>query len=184
MKKALSIVFLFSFALLASCASEQQPAGGAAATTTVLVVRHTEKASEADDSPLSEAGVRRAEALARAAEASGVSAIYITQFRRSLDTARPLSERLGVPVTQAPVQNLQDPGDYGRKLARQIVEKHRGQTVLVVGHSNTVPSVVEELTGRAGAAGQVEYGDLFVVTVPPEGPTRLVRAQFGFAPAR
>jgi 2,3-bisphosphoglycerate-dependent phosphoglycerate mutase len=148
-------------------------------STVVLIVRHAEKASDAEDSPLTEAGARRAQALARAANEAGVSAIYTTQLKRNRDTAQPLAQQLGIGVTEMPV-DLQNPGDYGKRLAADIVAKHRGQTVLVVGHANTVAPIVEGLTGRAAALGDIQYGDLFVVTIPPTEPAGVIKAQYGF----
>ncbi|HWS53055.1 MAG TPA: phosphoglycerate mutase family protein [Pyrinomonadaceae bacterium] len=149
--------------------------------TTVLLVRHAEKASDADDSPLTEAGSQRAQALVRVAEGAGVSAIYSSQFARNRDTARPLSERAGVAVTEAPV-NLSNPGDYGKTLARDILDRHAGGTVVVVGHANTVGATVEALIGRPAQIEGVEYHDLFVVTVRPAGPAGLIKAQYGLRP--
>lgn len=176
MKRATSFIVLILALGAASCARPQQ------GSTVVLVVRHAEKASDAEDSPLTEAGEQRARALAVVAAGAGVGAIYTSQFRRNHDTARPLAERAGVAVTEAPV-NLQSPGDYAKRLAAEIVEKHRGQTVVVVGHGNTIASTVEALTGRAQQLGEIQYGDLLIVTVPPSGPAGLIRAQYGAAPA-
>lgn len=172
MKAAVKMLLVVLALGAGSCARAPQ------APTTVLVVRHAEKATDADDSPLTEAGARAAQALARVAEGAGVAAVYSSQFRRNLDTARPLSERAGVAVTQAPV-DLQNPGDYGQRLARDILQKHAGQTVVVVGHANTVGATVDALAGRANQVGDVQYGDLFVVIVTPEGPARVLKAQFG-----
>lgn len=176
MKAAARVLFVLAALGLAAC-------GGAAGkpTTTVLLVRHAEKASDAEDSPLTEAGARRAQELVRVAAGAGVSAIYSSQFRRNRDTARPLSERSGVGVTEAPV-NLSDPGDYGKALARDILERHAGGTVLVVGHANTLGATVEALTGRPAQIEGVEYHDLFVVTVPPSGAAGLIKAQYGPRP--
>src|SRR5919112_5271678 len=123
MRRAVAVFILLLSICSVSC--DRTPAG----STVVLVVRHAEKASDAADSPLTEAGHQRAQALVRAAEDAGVSAIYSTQFKRNLDTARPVSERLGVAVTQAPIADLSQPGDYGKVLAGEIVSKHRGRTV-------------------------------------------------------
>lgn len=147
-------------------------------STTVLIVRHAEKASDAEDSPLTEAGIERARALVRVAADAGVSTIYSTQFKRNRETAQPLAERLGIAITEVPV-NLQNPGDYGKTLASDIVSKHPGQTVVVVGHGNTIASTVEGLTGRAASLGDIQYSDLFVITVPPSGPAKLIKAQYG-----
>jgi broad specificity phosphatase PhoE len=173
MKRVITVILLLLALGAASCGRRQQQG-----STVVLVVRHADKASDAEDSPLNDAGMRRAQALAAVAADAGVSAIYTTQFKRNRDTAQPLAQRTGVTVTEASV-NLQNPGDYGQRLARDIIEQHRGQTVLVVGHGNTVASIVEGLTGRAPQLGDIQYGDLLIVTVPPSGPAGLVRAQYG-----
>jgi broad specificity phosphatase PhoE len=173
MKRAGTILILLLLATsLASC-NRSQPG-----STTVLIVRHAEKASDAEDSPLTEAGTQRAQALVQLAGDARVSAIYSTQFKRNHDTVQPLAERLGITVTEVPV-NLQNPGDYGKTLARNIIEKHSGQTVLVVGHSNTIGSIVEGLSGRAVPMNGVEYHDLYVVTIPPSGSAGVIKAQYG-----
>jgi broad specificity phosphatase PhoE len=181
MTKNARAVFALLFALALVACSKPQPAQP---STVVLLVRHAEKASDAEDSPLTEAGTQRAQALVGVAEAANVSAIYTTQFRRNHDTAQPLSERLKVAVTEFPIRDLQNPGDYGKTLARDITEKHAGQTVLIIGHSNTIPLVLEALTGRPAPVDHAEYGDLFIVTVPPSGSLGLIKAQYGAAAAK
>ncbi|HYY98218.1 MAG TPA: phosphoglycerate mutase family protein [Pyrinomonadaceae bacterium] len=174
MKRVAAVLLILLALGVASCGRQQSPQG----STVVLVVRHADKASDAEDSPLSDVGSQRAQALAGVAVGANVGAIYVTQFKRNHDTARPLAERTGVAVTEVPV-SLQNPGDYGQRLARDILDKHRGQTVLVVGHGNTVASIVEGLTGRAQQLGDIQYGDLLIVTIPPSGPAGLIRAQYG-----
>jgi broad specificity phosphatase PhoE len=181
LSKHARVVFALLLALTLVSCGKPQPAQP---STIVLIVRHAEKASDAEDSPLTEVGVERSQALVRVAEAAGVSAIYTTQFRRNHDTARPLAERLGVAVTELPIKDLQNPGDYGKTLARDITEKHAGQTVLVVGHSNTIPLILEALTGRPAPVDHAEYGDLFIVTVPPSGSPGLIKAQYGASAAK
>ena len=158
---------------LASCSSPRQ------GSTIVLIVRHAEKASEADDSPLTEVGEKRAQALIHVVENAGVTAIYTSQFKRSHDTAKPLSDRFGIAMTELPV-NLQNPGDYGKRLAKDILEKRAGQTVVVIGHGNTIAATIEGLTGRAAPIGDIAYGDLFSVTVSPSGEAKVIKAQYGF----
>ncbi len=171
--KTAKYILIFLIALSIISCNRTQPG-----PTTVLIVRHAEKASDAEDSPLTEAGRQRAQALVGIAADAGVSAIYTTQFKRNRDTAQPLAERLGVAATEVPV-NLQNPGDYGKTLAKTIMEKHSGQTVVVIGHGNTIGSIVEGLTGRAAPLGDIQYSDLFIVTVPPSGPAKLIKAQYG-----
>ena len=172
MKSARNLFILLIALGLVSCSRPQQN------PTIILLVRHAEKASDAEDSPLTEVGEKRAQALIGVVEAAGVSAIYSSQFKRNLDTARPLSDRLKVSVTEMPV-NLQTPGDYGKVLAREILEKRAGQTVLVVGHANTIAPTIEGLTGRSLQVGDIQYSDLFIVTVSPSGEAKVIKAQYG-----
>ena len=157
------------------------PAQPAAGTTTIIIVRHGEKEAEpADDPALSAAGEARAMALADAVRGSGISAIYSTRYKRTQGTARPTSEQLKVPITTFDAA----PGarDYGQVYAGEILAKQRGKTVLVVGHSNTVPSILRGLgIADAPSISDPEYDNFFVVTVPETGPARVIRARYGAA---
>ncbi|MGH9944819.1 MAG: hypothetical protein ACRD9R_20920, partial [Pyrinomonadaceae bacterium] len=57
-----------------------------------------------------------------------------------------------------------------------------GRTVLVVGHRNTVPSLVEALSGKpAPALNDSDYDQLYIVTVPASEPAKVIKANFGRA---
>ena len=147
--------------------------------TVIFVVRHAEKAVGGDDPPLTEAGLRRAQALARLAGEGKIGAIYTSQFTRNRETAKPLSDKTGVPITEVPV-NLQQPGVYGHILAKEILAKHVGEYIVVVGHQNTVPGTVEGLSGQTvPGLKDTEYASLFIIVIPGEGSPRLIRAQYG-----
>ena len=138
---------------------------GAASTTTVFVMRHAEKAeAPAEDPPLSPAGEARAQELAqhfgRAPKALGFNCIIVSELRRTQETVRPLANRLGIPVIVVPA------GDPARA-ARRALDENRGGRVLIVGHSNTVPAIVEELSGEeVPEMSELEYGVVYVVAVP------------------
>lgn len=164
--------------LLAGCASASSPSPApvaAAAETVVVLVRHAEKAEvEGADPPLSPAGEARARALAEYLADAGVDAVFATQFERTRATAQPLAERLGLAVT------VRDAGrGYPEALAREIRERHRGQTVVVVGHSNTTPAVVRALGGVAPDIPESDYDNLFILHLAPDGTARTVRATYG-----
>ena len=74
-----------------------------------------------------------------------------------------------------------DPRPYVESLAEDITAKHRGETILVVSHSNTVPLIVERLGGEpVPAIGDNAYGDLFVVTLPADGESRsIAKSHYG-----
>ena len=164
--------------LLASAAPV--PARVVEAPTVVIVVRHAEKAAvEGQDPPLSEAGQKRAQRLADLAAQAGVSVVYTTQFKRTRDTAQPLVERLKIPA-QAIELTRENIGAHPAALAREITTKHKGKTVLVVGHSNTAPRVAGALSGQTipDLNDATEFDAVFVVVIPDAGPARLVRAKY------
>ena len=149
------------------------------ATTTVIFVRHAEKATlPADDPALSPAGERRAAELKRqlvdADVIAGVDAVYSTPYRRTEDTARPIAEALDIPL------NFYDAADT-ELIMEQIVRDHKGEIILVVGHSNTIPLLI----GNMGASKRVpeiaenEYDNIYVVSIPWFGKTKTIRLRFG-----
>jgi phosphohistidine phosphatase SixA len=140
-------------------------AASAAAQQTVFVVRHAERADTAAgaaptmaaDPELSDAGRARAESLAAALKDAKVVAIFATEFKRTQATAAPLAKALGLQVTTI---SSKEPA----KLIEAV--KTAGGSVLVVGHSNTVPAIVKDLGVAAPiTVGDAEYDNLFVVTI-------------------
>jgi 2,3-bisphosphoglycerate-dependent phosphoglycerate mutase len=149
--------------------------------TTVILVRHGEKATGgmANDPLLSAAGKARAEELARVLADAKVAAIYTTPYHRTRDTGAPLAAAL--ELTQVEVTGGKS---YPADVVAKILADHAGETVLVVGHSNTTPDVLRQLgIAHPPAIADSQYDDLFVVTLAGDMPPRLVRLRYG-APAR
>lgn len=131
-----------------------------------FVVRHAERADDAgggaamlargQDPPLSAAGRERAERLARHLRDAGVTAIYVTQYVRTQQTAEPLARALGLKPTQ--IEN-----DETDDLVRDIRSRYAAGVVLVVGHSSTVPVIVKALGGGEVEVQDDEYDALFIV---------------------
>ena len=150
-----------------------------AGSTTVIVIRHAEKELSVGtaDPPLSQAGLARAQLLARMfgdAQVLGhVDAIYVSQFLRNQQTAAPLAARLGIGET---VVLADDP----RPLARRALNEHRGGRILIVGHADTVPKTVAALSGNPDIPqiGDQEYGTMYIVTVPRIGHANLLRLNY------
>jgi phosphohistidine phosphatase SixA len=146
--------------------------------TTVIVIRHAEKATEPVDDPgLSEAGRARAQILAAMLEpldgGPGPLAIYVTDYRRSRETAAPLAERWGV----APV--VYDAAESAQVVAGALAAE-RGGVALIVGHSNTVPELVAAVGGpRLQDLAEDRYGDLLILTVPRLGKSTFLHLRFG-----
>lgn len=151
------------------------------ATTTIVFVRHAEKQqSPADDPELTEAGRRRVAELTRqlidADVVAGVDAIYSTPFKRTMQTAGPLAEALELPVHPYDP----DPEDPEAML-EDIVRRHKGKIILIVGHSDTIPELIAEL----GASKKVppiadnEYDNIYIISIPWFGKTKTIRLRYG-----
>lgn len=133
----------------------------ASAQPVVFVVRHAERADagmtagSGADPDLSAAGHSRAEALATTLKDARITAIYVTEFKRTRQTADPIARQLGL-----------EPTVVSSKDTAGLVERVKSSTanVLVVGHSNTVPAVIKALAGEAVTVGDSDYDNLFVVT--------------------
>lgn len=166
-------VLAILLALAAAAHAQSTPA----ASTTVIIVRHAEKAAEpAADPPLTAAGTARADALAELLKDAGVRAVLSTQFQRTRLTVAPMAARLGLAteIVDARAAN------HARMVADSILAKYRGQTVLVAGHSNTVPDIVAALGApKPDAICDAGYDNLFVVTVPGLGAATVVRLHYG-----
>ena len=149
-----------------------------ATTTTVVLVRHAEKELVTiDDPPLAPAGERRAERLAQmfgtARGVGHIEGIYVTNARRSQQTAAPLASRLGIRPSVLPASTSSS------GLASQVLHDHRGGRALIVGHSNTVPEIVEALSGQTIAPiADDEYDNVYVVTVPTFGQANVLRLKY------
>ena len=143
---------LIAAALLAFATS------GFAADPKILLVRHAEKADEAaaksKDPALSKAGQARAERLAVLLKDAGVSSVFVTEARRTQQTAEPLCRAANIKPQVVPA------GDTAALLAKL---KETDGTVLVVAHSNTIPEIIKGLgVADAVSVGENEYDNLFI----------------------
>lgn len=141
----------------------------AGAEPAIFIVRHAEKVDSTKDPDLSEAGRTRSKALARTLKDASITAIYATEYKRTQQTAAPLAQLLGIPVTTI----------FADKEA-QLVEKLRAAkgNALVVGHGNTVPGIIQAL----GLTDQIKIADNdydnFFVVILGEHP-QLIRLYSG-----
>jgi phosphohistidine phosphatase SixA len=155
-------------------------ADAALGQTAIFLVRHAEKATEANEAtvPLSDAGRARAERLAGILKDAGIEAIYATDTDRARQTAEPLARARKVEVrTYAPR------GADGKPAPQLLIDRLKREAptgrALVVGHSNTLPEILSAL----GHTEKVEiptsqFDDLFVI-LPREGaPPTVLRLKY------
>ena len=119
-------------------------AAPAAALDAVYLVRHAEKSEgwpqdrELDAFwPLSPGGQVRAEWVASRLENSGIAAVYTSRTTRALMTGLPLANRIKVPIAAR---------DDMEAFLPTLGGKHPSdKAVLIVGHSNTIPTLLIRL---------------------------------------
>jgi hypothetical protein len=141
-------------------------------TTTVILTRHADR--DRVDGNLNEKGRERAQALVDAVKDMGVTAIYSPDVTRNLDTVRPLAAHLGIAITKTPGFSLME----SRSIVAEILDKHAGGAVVWVGNVSGNLQRMYHLLGGTGT-GPVEYGDLYILTIPDEGPVKVFRTRYG-----
>jgi phosphohistidine phosphatase SixA len=137
--------------------------------TTVVLLRHAERQSLFDgDSPLSEAGLNRAQALVPVLSEFRPAVLYTSDLQRTQQTLAPTAVKQGLVAFIRPKAGSE-------ALAREILRDHRGQTVLVCWHHD----LMKQLARGLGVKGPVPYWSLdtydrlWIVRVPMNGQARL-----------
>lgn len=142
--------------------------------TVVLLVRHAEKNVDGTPDPgLSDAGRSRLQALVTRVQPLEISVVYATPFKRTRQTGQAVADAQGVDlvVREFTSGNVDEDALVFRD---EILREHRGEVVLVVGHSNTVPPLVEALSGLdAEPMPESEYDRLSTVRIAADGGTAL-----------
>ncbi|HLM54179.1 MAG TPA: phosphoglycerate mutase family protein [Pseudoxanthomonas sp.] len=166
---ALACVLLASVGACGTRAAVAQAPTIVAPGTAFIVVRHAEKASDGSKDPgLSAAGTARAASLERLLSSEPVVAIYSTDYQRTRQTALPTAQARGLPVS------LYDARLPAPELAARLRADHASGTVLVIGHSNTVPEIVRALSGQAVAPlAEEQFDRLYRVSIGPAGQPSL-----------
>ncbi|NNF57102.1 MAG: histidine phosphatase family protein [Rhodothermaceae bacterium] len=169
---------LLGLLLLIGCAPLQSTAQSAEAPTVFFLVRHAEKQAGSDPS-LTPEGRARATALRDALIEAHVDHVVASQFARTRETAQPLADTLGLPVEARPLDTA-DVVASAQAVVLALAENYRGQTIVVAGHSNTIPAMVGALMGTdLPEWDERDYDNLMIVLLPPDEPPQLIRARYG-----
>lgn len=180
--------------------------------TTVYLVRHAEKGTGANPS-LTQPGVTRAQVLASLLRSAGLATTYSTEYCRTAQTAQAAAQSNNVsidvftygsaqadfescdPEIEVQTQVTDAQADHANKIKTHILANHQGGSVLVVGHSNTVPAIVKALGApdlcptffpldnnnecHIPGGQNPQYDNLFIVSVSGNGNANLVRLRYG-----
>lgn len=144
-----------ALSLCAACASP---------SATVYLVRHAEKAPDPGDGnpELSEAGHARAKALARTLSDVPIQAVITTELVRTQQTAAPTAKAHQLTAEVIPSADI-------AALAERLKSTPAGQRVLVVGHSHTIPELMQRLGHNDVKVDSGDYDDVWVLTVGGSG---------------
>ena len=128
------------------------------AAPVIFIIRHAEKANTADKDPdLSVQGQKRADALAHILKDSQITSVFVTEFKRTQDTAAPTARSAHVSPTMIPANDI-----------GALVEKLRALNgnALVVGHGNTIPDLLKALgIATPVSIPEDDYTEIFAVFV-------------------
>lgn len=147
-----------------------------AGATQLILVRHAEKATggeDPDDPDLTPAGVQRAERLADILQEFPLDGVYTTFYNRSTGTAQPSAYQAQVDIQ---FYDANQSADFVIQLAARQMGKH----FLIVGHSNTVPQMLNRLLGEAKFKDlkDSDYSNIYMVSIDKEGQVQIVGALF------
>ncbi|MFZ1787654.1 MAG: phosphoglycerate mutase family protein [Saprospiraceae bacterium] len=127
--------------------------------TKIIVLRHAEKADDGTkDPPLTSTGKERASKLNQILADFTIDALYATPFKRTQETLAVIAESRKLAVKSY------QPNDAN--FAKEVLQENLGKTIVVAGHSNSSPALVNKLIGQEKymALDESIYTKLWVLT--------------------
>jgi 2,3-bisphosphoglycerate-dependent phosphoglycerate mutase len=130
--------------------------------TICILVRHAEKDTllNPKNPPLTEIGKRRAAHLAEILKNYPIAKVYYTGgMSRTLETAQPFLQEIKCPADTF-YSKAVEPFFYN------ALDAHRGQSILIVGNSNTIPKMLNcfDLKQKYQNIDEKEYDNIFIVS--------------------
>ena len=143
-------------------------------STTVILARHAEKMDDGTKNPpLTIRGKERAMHLYTVLSDFKINTIYSTPYKRTMFTAQPTADSLGLEIQTYNFDALEE-------FLGLVISENSGKAVLIVGHSNTTPFLVNMILGEDTfeQLGENDYGDLFIVTTNKLGTGVVTLSKF------
>ena len=162
--RMIGFLLLGLVAALTACATAPEPGPP---PQVYYVMRHLHTPAGERDPDLTAEGRRQAALLVERLRNEPPAIIYVSSFRRTAQTAAPVAAALDL------VPDVYDPADTPALVARV---RNGPWPALIVGHSNTVPDIIEQLGGtRPAPLVHEDFGDLW--RIGPGGETRRIRIE-------
>src|SRR5690606_6629799 len=124
------------------------------------------------DPELSESGEKRSIRLAEILENVDLDAIYSTNYKRTQGTVKHVATAKSVDV------QLYNPGNNSQ--LDEIFETNRGKTILICGHSNSIPMTVNFYLDdeRFDKFDESDYENLIILTLKDKGDASIVHLKY------
>lgn len=140
---------------------------------TIILIRHADRSNAmTNDAPLSPAGEQRAADLAFVLKDAHIAEIFVTEVRRTQQTAAPIAARLHLNPVVIPH------ADTDALIAR-LRNLPADETVLVVAHGDTLPLLIDRLGGGPAAAVPDSEYDRLTILQTGAGKTRVITLRYG-----
>jgi len=155
MKKLLILIFAFSCSLTGFA---QEKSDLTSKTTKLILIRHAEKKDNSKDPELSEEGHLRAKKLNDLLVDVKIDKLYSTPYKRTKQTLAVIANENSFEI-----ENY-NPNDV--TFHTTLLNNNIGKTVLVVGHSNTIPTLANKLIGenKYKQLEENEFGKIWILT--------------------
>ncbi|MFA5668345.1 MAG: phosphoglycerate mutase family protein [Balneolaceae bacterium] len=171
--KKFVVYFLFS---IISFTSIQAQTVEPTSTTTIILVRHAEKMDDGTNNPdLTPKGLNRAIELQKVlTQEFEISAIFSTPLKRTQQTATPTAAFYSLDIQE-----------YDHKkptvLKELILSDYKGKTVLIAGHSNSTPILVNHFFGedKYPYLSEDVFNQMFIVRIAEDGKVKVVQRSYG-----
>lgn len=126
--------------------------------STIYLIRHAEKINNSNDSDLNEKGKLRAKQLADFFSDKNLEIIFTTLTYRAQQTAAPIAVRTNSETILYQKNALK---------ISDLINLYKGKNILIVGHSNTIPMFLNELTGeyKYSEIPEDEYDWIFEIKI-------------------
>lgn len=127
-------------------------------TTTIYLIRHAEKVDNSKNPDLSKAGLERAEHWNAVFAAVPLRAIYSTDYLRTVQTATPTATSKNLPIVKYDPKTID---------IEKLKKEYAGQSILIVGHSNTTPDLANRIINESmyPAIDDSVFGNLYIITI-------------------
>jgi len=133
--------------------------------TTFILIRHAEKdlTQSTNDPDLSADGKARATRLTEVLKKTDIQSIYSTLYKRTQQTVEPLAAAKNLKVNSYQANKMEE--------IDNMISQQAGGTILLSGHSNTVPQILNYLIGeeKYKTLEDTDYGNIIIVSITERG---------------